>query len=224
MFNTQHEYDEAFKKYTDLLEGAVKGNWTARAQLKEAISTSDFPAVFTDITNAQLLQKYALDDDIRFWGKIARRIAVPNFLPQSFIDLGWDDAAFDDLLASNGGVKTIPGALPNVPEYTEYPTAFRLYASEEQLSIRKSGARIAFTFEAIINDQWNIVADLPNWLLRTAQQSEDIEVTTLLADRNGAGLNAEYFNAANGNLLNYGTNTAGTSADPRHPEGCAKAG
>lgn len=211
VFNTQHEYDEAFKKYTDLLEAAVKGNYIARATLKESISTSDFPAVFTDITNAQLLAKYALQED-QFWSKIAKRLSVPNFLPQSFIDLGWDDAAFDDILAANGGLKTIPGALPNVPEGTEYPTAFRLYATEEQLSVRKAGMRIPFTFEAIINDQWNIVADLPNWMLRTARDSEDIEVTTLLADREGTGLNTDYFNATNGNLLKYGTNTDGTAA------------
>lgn len=209
MTYTQAEYDKRVDQITDWLSAASKGNYVAQAQLKEAISTSDFPQVFTDIKNAQLQARYALVEN-RFWRKIARKITVPNFLPQSFIDLGWDDSAFDNILATNGGKRTIPGALPNVPEGTEYPTAFKLYSSEEALSIRKSGARIPFTFEAIINDQWSIVDDLPNWLLRTALDSEDIEVTELLTD--GDGPNAAYFNAGNNNLLKFGTNVDGQAA------------
>lgn len=206
MTYTQAEYNKRVDQITDWLSGASKGNYIAQASLKEAISTSDFPAIFTDIKNAQLQAQYALVED-RFWQKIASKITVPNFLPQSFMDLGWDDAAFDNILASNGGKRTISGALPNVPEGTEYPTAFKLFSSEEQLEIRKSGARIPFTFEAIINDQWSIVDDLPNWLLRTALDSEDIEVTELLTD--GDGPNDVYFNAGNGNLLEYGSNSDG---------------
>lgn len=209
---TQAEYNKRVDQITDWLSAASKGNYTAQAQLKEAISTSDFPSVFTDIKNAQLQAKYALVED-RFWKQIARKVTVPNFLPQSFLDLGWDDAAFDNILATNGGKRTVPGALPNVPEGTEYPTAFKLYSSAEQLEIRKSGARIPFTFEAIINDQWSIVDDLPSWLLRTALDSEDIEVTELLTD--GDGLNSNYFKAENNNLLKFGTNTDGQAAFTR---------
>lgn len=204
------DYNKRVEQVADWLKSASKGSFTAQANLKEALSTSDFPAVFTDIKNAQLQQRYELED-VRFWNKIARKITVPNFLPQSFIDLGWDDAAFDNVLATNGGRRTVPGSLPNVPEGTEYPTAFKLYSSQEQLEIRKSGARIPFTFEAIINDQWSIVDDLPNWLLRTALDSEEIEVTQLLVSEDGDGL-SDYFNADNGNLLAFGSNTPGTAA------------
>ncbi len=207
----QAQYDALIEKYTDLLEGASKGDWIARAHLKEAaLSTSDFPAAFTDIKTAQLQAKYALESEAQVWRKIARKVTVPNFLPQSFIDLGWDDSAFDNILATNGGYETTPGTLPNVPEATEYPTAFKLYSSTEQLEIRKAGMRIAFTFEAIINDQWNVVDDLPGWLLRTALNSEDAEVAKLLSD--GDGPNSVYFNAGNNNLLEYGINTDGQAA------------
>lgn len=209
MSYTQAEYDKRVDQITDWLSGASKGNYVAQANLKESISTSDFPAIFTDIKNAQLQARYALVEN-HFWKKIAKKVTVPNFLPQSFIELGWDDAAFDNILATNGGKRTIAGALPNVPEGTEYPTAFKLYSSSEQLAIRKSGARIPFTFEAIVNDQWNIVDDLPNWLLRTALDSEDIEVTELLTD--GDGPNSAYFTAGNKNLFKYGTNVDGQAA------------
>lgn len=208
---TQAEYNKRVDQITDWLAGASKGNFHARANLKEAaISTSDFPAIFTDIKNAQLQAKYDLDSEQGLWKKIARRLTVPNFLPQSFLDLGWDDAAFDNILATNGGRATVPGSLPNVPEATEYPTAFKLYSSEEQLEIRKAGTRIPFTFEAIINDQWNIVDDLPQWLLRLAFDSEDVAATKLLTD--GDGPNGAYFNAGNNNLLEFGTNTDGQAA------------
>jgi len=210
MTNIQEAYDKRIEEVAGWLKAASHGSYMAQAHLKEAaISSSDFPAVFTDIKTAQLQAKYALVEE-RVWNKIARKITVPNFLPQSFIDLGWDDTAFDNILAANGGYPTTPGTLPNVPEATEYPTAFKLYSSEEQLEIRKAGARIPFTFEAIINDQWSIVDDLPNWLLRTALDSEEVAVTRLLTD--GDGVNSAYFNAQNGNLLKYGTNTDGQAA------------
>lgn len=211
---TPAEYNKRVDQVTDWLKGASEGNYIARAHLKEAISTSDFPQVFTDIKNAQLQAAYA-DTRANYqgvWTKIARRLTVPNFLPQSFTEFGVDtDYGVGNILAANGGRKTIPGSLPNVPEGTEYPTGhFKLYTSAEQLEIRKNGARIPFTFEAIINDQWNLVDTLPQFLLKTALDSEDIEVTALLTD--GDGYNNEHFNAANGNLAVYGTNAPGTVA------------
>lgn len=205
------EYNKLVDKYTDLLALASRGNYLAQAQLKEALSTSDFPSIFTDIKNAQLQARYAEEQQERsFWTKIAKRVTVPNFLPQSFIEWGFDNDA-SDILATNGGYATVPGALPNVPEGTEYPTtAFRLMTSQEQLTIRKAGARIPFTFEAIVNDQWNLVDSLPEFLTTTALDSEDIEVTRLLTD--GDGYNSTYFTSGRGNLLTYGTNTAGTAA------------
>jgi hypothetical protein len=207
MYNTQADYNKRVEQIATWLKAASQGSYLAQANLKEAaISTSDFPSVFTDIKTAQLQAKYDLVTN-RNWQKIARKVTVPNFLPQSFIDLGWDDSAFSNILATNGGYDTTPGTLPNVPEATEYPTAFKLYSSEEQLSIRKAGTRIPFTFEAIINDQWGIVDDLPQWMLRTALDSEEVEVTKLLTD--GDGPNSVYFNNTNKNLLVYGTNTNG---------------
>jgi hypothetical protein len=206
----QTEYNKRFDQITDWLAAASKGNYVARAQLKEALSTSDFPVVFADIKDAQFQARYAEEIERGIWNKIARRLTVPNFLPQSLREWGFDWTA-EDILAANGGRRTIPGTLPNVPEGTEYPTTtFKLMASAEQLEIRKAGARVPFTFEAIINDQWDAVDQLPNFLVNVAIDSEDAEVTSLLTD--GSGPNSEYFTSGRGNLLEYGTNTAGTAA------------
>ena len=197
--------------FSETLNAAYKGSPQARLDIKEAaISTSDFPDLFNAVTNIQLQEKYALAEE-QIWQKIARRHVVPNFLPQQMMDLGWDDAAMDNLLAQNGGHRTVAGTLPVVPEGTEYPTAFKLYSSEETISTRKNGARVPVNFETFINDQWNVLADIPNALTRAALRSEDAAVSLQLAAEDGSGLNASNFNAALGTLLNYGTNTIGTA-------------
>ncbi len=207
-----NNYERRLLGFAEKLGQAYKGSYIARAEIKEAaISTSDFSGLFTDVTSVQLLEQYELETE-QVWTKIARRLNVPNFLPQSFQELGWDDSAFNDLLAVNGGYSTVEGALPNVPEGTEYPTAFKIFSSQEQISTKKNGARVPVTFETFINDQWGILESLPTELATTAKNSEDAAVSRIFADNDTADFNDAYFNAPNGNLLKYGTNTDGTAA------------
>ena len=204
--------DRRILRFSEELSNAYKGSLQARLNLKEAaISTSDFPQLFAQVTNFQVQEKYQLEEE-QVWQKIARRAVVPNFLPQQMIDLGWDDAAMDNLLAENGGHKTVPGTLPVIPEGTEYPTAFKLYSSGETITTRKNGARVPVNFETFINDQWNVLAEIPGQLVRAAKKGEDAAVTVQLAAEDGSGLNANNFNAANGTLLKFGDNTDGTAA------------
>lgn len=212
MTNLPTGADRRVLEVAQLLKEASHGGYTAQAKLKEAaVSTSDFPGIFNEIKNYQLQAKYALEEP-QVWQKIARTTKVNDFRATEFVDLGWDDAANDNILAANGGAPNIPGALPNIPEGTEYPTAFGLYSSKESLAVQKQGTRVPVTFEAIINDQWNIIDEIPTWAVRTARNSEDIEITKQLASEFGTGINTTYFNAANENLLRFGTNVAGKAA------------
>lgn len=205
-------YERRILGFAETLNKAYKGSFQARVDIKEAaISTSDFPALFNEVTNIQLQEQYQLAEE-QIWQKIARRVTVPNFLNHKMMDLGWDDAAMDNLLAENGGHKTVAGTLPVVPEGTEYPTAFKLYASAEEINTRKNGARVPVNFETFINDQWNVLAEIPAALTRAALRSEDAAVTLQLAAEDGSGLNTANFNATLGTLIEYGTNTAGTVA------------
>lgn len=211
-FNNETELDRRVLKFAESLKAAYKGSNAARLEIKEAaISTSDFPALFNEVTNVQLQAQYQLAEE-QIWQKIARRVTVPNFKNHRMMDLGWDDAAMDNLLAENGGHKTVAGTLPVVPEGTEYPTAFKLFSSEEEINTRKNGARVPVNFETFINDDWNVLAEIPNALTRAALRSEDAAVTLQLAAQDGSGLNTDNFNAANGTLVKYGTNTDGTVA------------
>lgn len=208
----ENNYERRVLGFAETLKKAYGGSYQARADLKEAaISTSDFPALFTDVTTIQLQEQYQLAEE-QVWQKFARRLVVPNFLPQSMMDLGWDDAAMDALLAENGGHKTVAGTLPVVPEGTEYPTAFKLYSSQEQIETRKNGARVPVNFETFINDQWGVLEEIPGALTRAALRSEDAAATKILVDIDGSGLNTDNFNSANGTLVEFGTNTPGTVA------------
>lgn len=211
-FNIQ-EYDRSVLYFATQLKEAYGGSHMARATLKEAaLSTSDFSGLFTDVLSVQVQDLYAMPVEDQVWTKIAKRLNVPNFLPQSMMELGWDDSAFGDLLAINGGVPTVEGSLPNVPEGTEYPTAFKIFSSSEQISVKKAGARVPATFEMFINDQWGVLESIPGELVRTAKNSEDVAVTKVLASPETGDFNDAYFNAASGNLLKYGTNADGTAA------------
>lgn len=208
----ENNYERRILGFAETLNNAYKGSMQARLDIKEAaISTSDFPALFNEVTNIQLQEKYQLAEE-QIWQKIAKRVTVPNFLNHKMMDLGWDDSAMDNLLAENGGHKTVAGTLPVVPEGTEYPTAFKLYASEEEINTRKNGARVPVNFETFINDQWNVLADIPNALTRAALRSEDAAVTLQLVAEDGTGLNTGNFNSTLGTLVEYGTNTPGTVA------------
>lgn len=211
-FDAQN-YERRLLGFADTLSKAYKGSYMARAEIKEAaLSTSDFSGLFTDVLSVQVQDLYDLPNEEQVWTKIARRLNVPNFLPQTIQELGWDDAAFGDLLAVNGGVTTVEGTLPNIPEGTEYPTAFKIFSSSEAISTKKNGARVPATFEMFINDQWGVLESIPGELVRTAKNSEDAAVSKVLADPATGDFNANYFNAGNGNLLKYGTNADGEAA------------
>lgn len=188
------------------------GSAQARLDIKEAaISTSDFPALFNQVNNFQVQAAYAQPEE-QVWQKIARQVTLPDFRKHRIFELGWDDAAMDALLAKNGGRRTVPGALPNIPEGTEYPSAFKLYEGQEDIQTRKNGAQVPVTFETIINDQWDVIRELPTNLVRAAKKGEDAAITVQLAADDGSGLNTENFNSTLGTLLKYGSNTEGTAA------------
>lgn len=212
-FYDKNDPRERLLGFSHALKSAIEGGSPqARLDIKEAaISTSDFPALFNIVNNFQIQEKYALQEE-QVWQKIARRVVLPDFRKHKMFDLGWDDSAMDELLAKNGGRRTIPGALPNVPEGTEYPTAFKLYESSEDIATRKGGARVPVNFETIINDQWDVIGQLPDNLVRAAKKQEDGNVTRQLAADDGSGLNTTNFNTTLGTLLEYGANTPGTAA------------
>src|SRR5690606_13326486 len=170
-----------------LLAEASSGNHMARAKLKEALSTSDMPNLFRQVTEYGLLAQYERIQPT--WQQYSSRYTVSDFRPQRFMQ--WN-TSMGQLLAQNGGAERPHVlALPRVPELTEYPT-FTLEANEELFAVNKYGARYPFSFEAFLNDEFQVISKLPAEMAQMGRDTEDILTTGVLASAEGP--NPDFFN------------------------------
>jgi len=199
---------QRINEVAELLEGALDGSKRAQGEIKaqineamdveESHSTSDFPTVFRSITQAAFLDQYQQIDPV--YQQYTRQYNVNNLRPQSFYSLAFDGSMLPD---TNGGEKTIkdaPGGLPRIPELTEFPT-ISFVASETAFSVAKYGARVNFSFEMLLNDEWGVLETLPNQLAQLARNQEDLTAVEVLVDSVAGGPNAIFFNNANKNII-----------------------
>ena len=157
--------------------GVFRGNLRSRADIVEALSTSDFQVATGDMLDRELLSRYeALPTQ---WQRFAKRTTVKDFKVKNFIALGSG-------LAS----------LELVPELSEYP-ADKLDSTKYPISAKKYGKRFAISWEQVINDDLGEYEDLPDLLAQAARNSEDRAAAEILAQANG--VNTAFFKAANGN-------------------------
>lgn len=190
---------------------ALKGDFRARGRIKqivsegyvlnEAISTSDLARTFAYANSAELLKQYAALPTT--WTQIAKRDVFEDFKPKRKKEFLFNNTVDLD---TNGGYGTPVHSLPNVPELTEYPT-FRWSTSEKGLSLRKNGARIPFSWEDVINDEWGFIASLPGEMARLARTTEETAALEVLVT--ATGVNTNTFSTANGNAMGT-TGTTGT--------------
>lgn len=148
-----------------LFNAAMSGNRHAMIDLQEAFSTSDFPMLFADILDRELLPQY--QDAPSFWQKFVRRTVVRDFRPSTLADLF-------------GGM----GILEAVPELAPYPSQ-TLAEQEYKLRVRKHGSRFALSWEAIVNDDLDGLRTLPNRLAISAKRSEDYHATSIFTTATG---------------------------------------
>jgi hypothetical protein len=136
-----------------LFQSAMNGNLRARADLQEALSTSDFPILLNASYAFELQGEYAGIAPI--WQQFSRRLKVKNFRPQKLVDI-------------MGG----RGALDLIKEASEYP-ARSADESEREFSVDKYGARFPLTWEMIKNDELNAFENFPQRLATAAREMED---------------------------------------------------
>jgi len=176
-----------------LLEGALRGDRHDKLKLQEGISTSDLPVQLAPTINKILLENYAVQPKV--WDRFATKMVMDDFRPQTFMALSYDDDG-----KNNQGDTFREGSLPTVGEYDEYPTAGWFAVTEKSLSVKKSGQRVRFSWEAIVNDgNISLLERLPIELAQKAAGKEDEEVTKQLVAT--GGLNTTNFNSGNQNLF-----------------------
>lgn len=133
--------------------------------LKEALTTSDFPILFADILDRQLLANYQELSPV--FQNFVRQSTVPDFRNVKRVAL---DGA--------------EGVLPEVDEREEYPEE-PLVESKDEFAVRKYGRRLDLSWEAMVNDDLDAFRRNPERLARAARRSEQKFVTQLYVDANG---------------------------------------
>ena len=185
---------EAAKFVADILAGRRPAH-----QLREAMTTSDFPYLFGDIIDRQLLANY--QETPQIWPMYAKRATVSDFR-----------------LVRRFGINGSEAVLLEVAQQTNYPET-AVSDVKYEYSVKKYGRRIPFSWESIINDDLDALKDIPARFGKAARRSEEKFATQLHVDANGP--HASVYTVGNKNLVNttnsgtgagFGTNPALTSA------------
>ena len=178
-------YKRALAEAAELVAGVYKGR-TPMYRLQEAMSTSDFPLLFGDILDRQLLGLY--QEWPAHWPLVAKRGTTRDFRTVS-------------RFATDGA----EAVLAVVPQGSEYPEA-AMTETRYQYSVQKYGRRIPFLWETFINDDLDGLRNTPERIAKAARMSEEKFATDLYA--NVAGPDATFFSAGNGNLVTAGAGSA----------------
>ena len=174
-------YETKLKETLDLLSNA-KGYAPHRHEfmLREALTTSDFPYLFGDVLDRQVLASYKAVDPV--WKAFVKMGTVPRIYPQ----------VGGYRFAITGGDQY----LAEVVEKGEYLASERTEA-RYPVSVKKYGRQFDISWEAMINDDLGALKDTPERFARAAARTEHRLVSgTYVADLVGA---ANLYAAANAN-------------------------
>jgi len=170
----QRKLLEAKRFYNEVLEGA-RPIW----QLSEALTTGDFPLLFADIIDREMLADYVATD--KSWPLWAKRGTVPDFRNVNRFAVDGSEAV-----------------LAAVPQGDQYPESL-LTDTRYTYAVGKYGRRIAFAWESMVNDDLDGLKSIPGRLARGAVRAEEKFATGLIADVNGP--HATMFSVGNKNQV-----------------------
>ena len=160
-------YEQRLKETIDLLSNA---NHLPRHRheylLREALTTSDFPLLFGDVLDRQVLASYKAVDPV--WKQFVRMGTVPRIYPQ--------------VGGYRFGITGGDQYLAEVGEKGEYLASGRSEA-RYAMYVKKYGRQFDISWEAMINDDLGALKDTPERFARAAIRTEHRLVTnTYCAD------------------------------------------
>ena len=173
------EYKQKLAEAARLMADAMDGKRLALWQFREAIGTSDFPLLFGDILDRQLLANY------REWPG-----SFPNYTAVKTVP--------DFRTVKRFAIDGSEAVLGQVNAQAEYPGS-NLSETKFEYAVVKYGRRIPFSWEAMINDDLDALKDIPQRFARAARRTEERFVTDLLFDSNGP--DATHFSVGNSNIV-----------------------
>jgi len=174
---------EAATFYGDVLAGSRR-SW----QLQEAMTTDDFPILFGDILDRQMLGEYR--ELVPSWEAVARRRVVRDFRGVKLFK----------------PVTGLGGRLEEVGQSAEYPQAVVSEQDTQTITVAKFGKRVPLSWETIINDDLDQMSSIPRRMATMARRTESYMATELYIDVNGP--HASLYTVGNANIVNQ-TNAPG---------------
>jgi len=160
--NRGEGYELKLKETIDLLSNA--NNLPAHKHeylLREAMTTSDFPHLFGDVLDRQVLASYKAVDPV--WKAIVKMSTVRDFKTSRRFAIAGGDSV-----------------LPRVPEKGEYLATDRT-EDYYDLSVLKYGQQFDISWETLINDDLGALKDTPERFARAAVRTEHDLVTSTYA-------------------------------------------
>lgn len=185
--NPQHQRQlvEAAKFLADIINGRKRPHL-----LSEVMTTSDFPILFGEILDRQVLAAYSAWTTT--WEGLAKRAVISDFKDAKLYPPTWG----------------ADGPLDVVGEASEYPDA-AIYEQEPiAWRVHKYGRKVPFSWESMINDDLDMLKDIPQRLGRAAKRTENSLVTALYVG--STGLNSDMYHNNYANIINT---TNGASVD-----------
>lgn len=149
-----------------LIERVSAGDRRAMLDFQEAMSTADFPLLFADILERELLGHYVSYGNS--WASYMARRVVNDFRNVKSFTLDGANSALTEAIAEGG----------------EYPEA-SLTESKYEWGVKKYGRKLSLTWETFVNgdmDQFNM---LPEQLALAARRGEERYAAELLTDASG---------------------------------------
>lgn len=158
-------YELRLKETIDLLSNATNlPPHKHEYLLREALTTSDFPKLFGDVLDRQVLASYKAVDPV--WKAFVKMSTVPRISPQ----------VGGYRFAITGGDQK----LAKVAEKGEYLASDR-DETRYPLSVDKYGRQFDISWEALINDDLGALKDTPERFARAAIRTEHDVVTSTYA-------------------------------------------
>lgn len=173
------QYNQKLLEAAKLYAKVLNGDRFASFQFQEAMSTSDFPNLFGDILDRQILAAYRQQPVA--WEMVAKRGRTRDFRTVKRFTLDGGEAI-----------------LTKVKQLAEYPAA-ALTDGAYSYAVEKYGRTLPLAWEDFINDDLDTLRDTPNRLGNGARRSEEYFATDLYAGTTGP--DGTYFASGNSNIV-----------------------
>jgi len=149
-------------------------------QLREVMTTSDFPYLFGDVLDRALLAAY-------------------REAPATYRNYVKTPSVRDFRQVKRFSVYGADAVLSQVDENGEYPSGAMHENAPYTYNVMKYGRVMPFSWESIINDDLGAFSDMPERLGRAARRSEEKFATGLFVDANGP--HASFYTGGNANIV-----------------------